>query len=116
MPRFVISHHTGHPEKPDHYDLMLEWGDVLKTWSVSALDATTAQRIQDHRLLYLEYEGEISGGRGEVRIVDRGTYDVLNWGAGEISVLLRGRRYYGELRLQDQGPVWRVAQWPKPLE
>lgn len=116
MPRFAISHHTGHPEKADHYDIMLESGEALKTWSVSALDATTAQRIQDHRMMYLDYEGEVSGGRGEVRIVDRGTYDVLEWSAHEISVRLRGNRYYGELRLQEQGPVWRVAQWPKPLE
>jgi hypothetical protein len=35
-----------------------------------------AQQIQDHRLIYLDYEGEISGNRGYVKIFDNGKYIV----------------------------------------
>jgi hypothetical protein len=33
------------------------------------------QRIADHRSLYLDYEGPISGDRGVVRRLDRGTIE-----------------------------------------
>ena len=34
MPRFTISQHTGSKDG-DHYDLMLEHGDSLKTWRLA---------------------------------------------------------------------------------
>ncbi|MEM8734359.1 MAG: hypothetical protein AAGG44_09065 [Planctomycetota bacterium] len=60
-----------------HWDLMLETDSGLLTWQIAELpqaDASEtlpnvlhAKRIADHRPLYLEYEGDISGNRGFVR-------------------------------------------------
>jgi hypothetical protein len=41
---------------------------------LAASNTVDAQRIADHRLAYLEYEGPISGGRGTVRRLDGGSY------------------------------------------
>lgn len=76
--RFVILHHR--QEGSEHWDLMLERGEVLWTWRLDRdpLDPRNypipAERIGDHRKAYLTYEGPISGGRGTVRRVDQGTY------------------------------------------
>jgi hypothetical protein len=40
------------------------------------------ERLGDHRPLYLEYEGEISGGRGTVRRLARGQFLALQPGNG----------------------------------
>jgi hypothetical protein len=68
MPRFVILEHD-HPEL--HWDFMLEAGAVLRTWRLAAPPAlgqvVAAAASFDHRLLYLDYEGPVSGGRGTVR-------------------------------------------------
>jgi hypothetical protein len=41
-----------------------------------------AERIADHRRAYLEFEGELGGGRGRVRRVARGTVRVAAVGDG----------------------------------
>jgi hypothetical protein len=75
--QFVILRHEG-IERP-HFDLMfeLEPGGMLMTlrsssWPIT--EATRVEKLADHRRDYLDYEGEISGGRGFVKCVDRGTY------------------------------------------
>lgn len=56
-------------------------GDVLKAWRL--LDEfrsgtwLTAQTLPDHRLMYLDYEGPISGNRGTVSRLTSGTYNTL---------------------------------------
>ncbi len=59
-----------------------------------------ARAIGDHRRLYLEYEGEISGNRGRVRRLDEGTYRVLLWSAEHIRVELAGSQLVGEVELR----------------
>ena len=73
---FVVLHHTGYG-KP-HFDLMLAMDDTgpLRTWRCSSWPIDAATKIEplpDHRRAYLIYEGEISGGRGQVRRVCSGT-------------------------------------------
>jgi hypothetical protein len=77
---------------------MLEAGDVLETWALAQLprawqaahlrtvathphcpplsDGNTipADKLPDHRLAYLDYEGPVSGGRGEVVRAANGSY------------------------------------------
>ncbi len=80
-PRFtLLAHHT----EPLHYDLLLERPDSCWTWRLTAPpgEPLEATRIADHRKHYLTYEGEVSGGRGRVERVDRGTYVVGQ--AGEV--------------------------------
>jgi hypothetical protein len=65
--------------------------------------------LGDHRLEYLTYEGEISGGRGRVRIRDRGEYGVRTWDATEVVVYLYGEELRGEMRLRHvDGDRWRL--------
>jgi len=74
-PRFVLlTHHS----EPVHHDLLLERADCCWTWRLTAPpdQAHEATRIDDHRKHYLTYEGDISGGRGRVERIDRGTYSL----------------------------------------
>ncbi len=79
---FVILEHTC--SGAVHYDFMLEAGDVLATWQFERNPAglevgceLICKKIQDHRLAYLTYEGEISGGRGLVKRVAQGSYQQI---------------------------------------
>ncbi len=82
--RFVIQEHSacGGPEGV-HWDLMLESasGGSLTTFRLPAgasdRSVVLAERIFDHPLRFLWYEGPVQNGTGRVRIVDRGT-----WSAG----------------------------------
>ena len=80
MPRFVLLEHHWNGV---HWDLMLEAGDVLRTWAIDAPIVSDvelpARALVDHRPHYLEYEGEVSGGKGFVRRLDRGDYEPLVW-------------------------------------
>jgi hypothetical protein len=103
MPRFVLLEHRWDGV---HWDLMLEHGDALRTWALDAPIApgTTipARPLADHRLAYLDYEGPISGGRGEVRRVDRGGYEVRVWSPDLVRVRLEGTQLVGEAELARQ--------------
>jgi len=117
MPRFTISHHAGAKEG-DHFDLLLEQGDSLKTWRLENTAfqfPQTARQIKDHRKLYLDFEGEIAGGRGTVKIWDTGTYLVDRWDDKHIRVALIGRQIRTRLRLdraqegsEGKDPAWSV--------
>ncbi|WP_158265315.1 DNA polymerase ligase N-terminal domain-containing protein [Blastopirellula marina] len=108
MPRFVLLHHRTppHAAKPDHYDLMLEDGDVLKTftlWQLPDLSGpVTALADFDHRLAYLDYEGPVSNDRGEVAQADAGTFAWIIREKGRIEVELSGRCFQGVLKLELQ--------------
>ena len=107
MPRFTISHHTGSGEG-DHYDLMLERGETLQTWrlrNTSFQNPQTAVQIKDHRKTYLDYEGEVSRGRGRVRIWDTGTYALDEDRPDRIRVALSGRQIRTRLLLAAAPPV-----------
>src|SRR5690349_3360883 len=108
MPRFVILRH----EMPTiaragvHWDLMLEQGGVLRTWALADEPvphvAIAADELSDHRLDYLTYEGPISGGRGEVRRWDEGTYEIRSDSPAEILFRLSGNRPIAECSLTKQ--------------
>ncbi len=101
MDRFVILEHAWDGV---HWDLMLERGEVLRTWAIDApIEAGVdlpARALADHRRLYLEYEGPISGARGTVRRVDQGRYDVLHWAPDRVVVRLSGVQLVGEVELR----------------
>ncbi len=77
---FVVQHHVRGGEA--HDDWMFEADGVLVTFQCPVAPAAlavgaevTVRRLADHRRAYLTYEGPVRGGRGSVRIVDRGRYD-----------------------------------------
>jgi hypothetical protein len=106
MPRYVILEHD-HPVR--HWDLMLEWGEVLRTWRLvepPRLGVTVgAEASFDHRPLYLDYEGPLSGGRGTVARWDAGTYSAEEDGAALV-LRLDGGRLRGSARLEPAGGAW----------
>ncbi len=105
MPRYVILHHETPREspRPAHWDLMLEVGDALQTWAVEeeieAGKSCTAQRLADHRLDYLTYEGPVSNNRGRVKRSDAGVYELLSETPDNLQVQLCGGRLQGVLVL-----------------
>jgi hypothetical protein len=103
VPRYVILEHD-HPTL--HWDLMLEHGDVLKTWRLGAPPrpggAVAAQPSLDHRPAYLDYEGPVSGGRGTVSRWDAGTFSWEEQGA-TVVVRLEGMRLRGRAVVEADG-------------
>jgi hypothetical protein len=110
-PRFVVLEHD-HPFL--HWDLMLEAGASLRTWRLAAPPAAGAEveatPLGEHRRLYLDYEGPVSGDRGRVARWDHGTFAWEGAGEGSVAVRLEGGRLRGLLRLERQadGP-WRAS-------
>ncbi len=113
MPRFVILEHD-HPTL--HWDLMLEHGAALRTWRLAeppqAGKTVAATALADHRRLYLDYEGPVSGNRGQVRRWDAGTYEGELPAAGAaVEIEIRGQRMGGRAVLRRQGE----EQWTLEL-
>ncbi|GEM_PF-466274 len=112
MNRFTISRHTGSTEG-DHFDLMLESGEALRTWRLHHVGFESpqpARPLKDHRKKYLDYEGEVSGGRGRVQIHDTGVYSIDLWTEKLIQVSLAGSMFKTRLRLErKQGEDWTLV-------
>ena len=113
MPRFVVLEHD-HPVL--HWDLMLEEGGALRSWRLGspprAGQGQAAERTPDHRLLYLDYEGPVSGDRGTVARWDGGTFTWLTREPGRLRVEIQGRRLRGLLELVEDGDGWRASFRP----
>lgn len=105
MPRFVVLEHTWNGV---HWDFMLEAGEVLRTWAIDQPIGPgrelAARALGDHRLMYLEYEGDISRQRGRVRRVDSGTYRAIVWQPDHVVVELAGSQLVGEVELRSSVP------------
>ena len=112
--RFVILHHLA--PTGEHWDLMLERGDVLLTWQLTSRPTDRAARpiecvrIADHRKRYLDYEGPISGGRGIVTRFDRGRFEFLEFTEDRITFELSGDVLNGRFRL-GRPPESEHTQW-----
>jgi hypothetical protein len=114
MLRFVILTHD-HPHL--HWDLLLEvpGQEALSTWRLEKPPAPgeiiKAQALPDHRRVYLDYEGPISEGRGEVERWDAGEYELLSQSAAEKKLRLRGIRLQGGATLnRDDSGGWTFTQ------
>lgn len=83
QPRFALLHHAMEAAagRFDHWDLMLEHTGSLVTFELDLLPSGPSlfktKRLVDHRLTYLDFEGHISGNRGQVFRLDRGSYEEL---------------------------------------
>ncbi|MCA9023065.1 MAG: hypothetical protein KDA74_23110 [Planctomycetaceae bacterium] len=118
MLQYVILRHD-FPEL--HWDLMLEHEGVLKTWRLpvvpeidpasdeSSIDLVV-EALPDHRIVYLEYEGPVSGDRGEVSRWDRGSLTLLEYNDDSLVALLTGEELAGRVTLKktDQENKWRL--------
>jgi hypothetical protein len=114
-PRFVVLRHEPgeRPQRPLHWDFMIEVDAVLRTWALAGEPAVdlliAAEALADHRLAYLEFQGPISAGRGSVTQWDRGTYRMLSESADHLTVELAGHRLCGVANLTRQLTV--SDQW-----
>jgi hypothetical protein len=101
MDRFVVLEHDWGGL---HWDLMLERGEALRTWAIDAPIVPgvelPARALADHRRLYLDYEGPISGARGRVRRVEQGWYEALHWAPDRVLVRLSGDQLVGDVELR----------------
>ena len=91
--QYVVLRHEGIPDP--HYDLMLELapGAALTTWRCGAWplkNQTPLTPLEDHRREYLTYEGPVSGGRGIVRRVAGGSFELVHRGRVMLIVRLPG--------------------------
>ena len=126
MPRFVVQHHV-FPDGDEHWDLMLEVGDVLWTWSLPAPPdeprrlPLSARQLAHHRAAFLDYEGPLRGHRGRVDIRDQGTYQWIVPGeatgsevADVFEFCLDGERARGRYRLlrapHDGTDLWQLRR------
>lgn len=135
MPRFVLLYHDcpSHYVRASHWDFMLEAGKVLRTWTLAQLprdwqaareltastnsdcppvaadNSVSAEQLGDHRLDYLEKEGPLSGDRGRVIRIDRGTYDRISESRGCWRLTLAGGAWCGQITLQQNAPD--SVQW-----
>lgn len=119
LPQFVLLRHTRTTDV--HWDLGLDVGEVLVTWQIHenperlmrSPAALPARRIHDHRRIYLEYEGAISGGRGHVTRVDRGSWQSLEQSATRWRIRLMGQILEGVFMLErslEITEVWRIRR------
>jgi len=118
MPRFVVLLHEtpADYERGTHFDLMLEKEEVLLTWALDRLptagSSVEAERLPDHRLMYLDYEGPVSGDRGNVRRVDAGDFTWIEQQPRGYKALVRGQMLAGRLVIEqgaENAHRWRVA-------
>ena len=105
---YVILEHSVNGTK--HFDLMLEvpGQEKLRTLQLNSRleipgDCCEFKELEPHRRAYLEYEGEISGNRGTVKRIERGTYELLG-----SSVLLspEGRTCYRVELAESHARCW----------
>lgn len=71
--KFVVLSHLG--KGPHHFDLVLEGKDLCPTFQFDQKELTNGKRIQDHRKIYLSFEGLISPEKGTVAIIDQGKFN-----------------------------------------
>ena len=111
--RFVVLYHEmpRGAARRSHWDFMLERSGVLWTWALPRQpvrgEAMDVEALPDHRLAYLDYEGEVSLGRGAVTRWDRGDYEVIDAPGGAadadrppvMRLRLHGEQIAGEVLL-----------------
>lgn len=112
MPRFVVLEHLvgaslRRTRDPVHWDWMFESGQTLRTWATDPitdlLDRSeqtirvpesewsvnrSATPLDNHRLAYLEFEGEIGNDRGRVRQLLNGDYTATEQAADRFAARL----------------------------
>jgi hypothetical protein len=95
---------------------MLEVGSVLQTYRLELApeelphDKTTAVRIFDHPLKFLDYEGNLSEGKGSVQFADIGTCRILSDKENLRQLLLNGEILHGTATLTHiEGDRWECS-------
>jgi hypothetical protein len=103
--RFVIQEHMTHSDV--HWDFMLEW-EACQNLQTYRLDKAPQQilcspanavKIFDHSPRFLTYQGQVNKGRGSIRIVEAGTYQLIRSEHNHIELNLAGQVLKGKFTL-----------------
>ena len=99
--RFAILQHD-YPTL--HWDIFLQEGNRLLSWRGDHhghfLNGGLVVQTDDHRLVYLDYQGPLTGQRGTVRRIDGGALAWKHRGEHEFIAEIKGQRWQGLLRLK----------------
>jgi len=85
---------------------MLEKEGFLSTWRFNKLPSDLpffAEKTHDHRTVYLDFEGPISNYRGEVKRIDKGSYEIIADSEDFIIIQINGEKYKGRINLDRLG-------------
>jgi hypothetical protein len=116
--QFVVQEHT--TQAGVHWDLMLQMDDMLWTWRVAVSleqmlsEPVVAERILDHPLRFLSYEGPVQNQTGSVRIAERGKYWLENDVEWDLELHFESRLLKGRYKLTEQdSPHWLLSPLPR---
>lgn len=111
--RFVIQKHTS--PKGVHWDFMLEKEQILHTYRLDKSPrqvlraGAEAEKIFDHPIKFLTYEGPVKNGQDSVCIAEAGTYRIIERSSSRIELELAGGTLKGKFVLaQIEGDSWRL--------
>ena len=118
--RFIIHDHI---TKDRHYDLMIETGDdLLITWRIMPADLemlikgneVKISRILDHEKYFLDFEGDLSSGKGSVSIYDQGNSRIIKNLTDTFVFELSGQIFQGRIELfQVKNELFKIQYFPK---
>lgn len=117
--RFVIHKHTLSGQI--HWDLMIEYGDILKTWRIEnppqilAIQKTKATPIFDHDKKFLTYQGSVNNGKGTVEIVENGLCTVKTIEENEINIKFDSNKLKGQFKFVFYNNEWTVLATEKEI-
>lgn len=102
--RFVIQKHVRQGDV--HWDFMIESDGCLQTWRIDAAPEKLAQKpvhaekIPDHPLRFLTYEGPVNRGKATVQIAEAGTYRIVENDKRKITLDMDGKILQGKFSLE----------------
>jgi hypothetical protein len=113
--KFVIQEHSSGPDV--HWDFMLETANSLQTYRLDKppqqliQSPANAVKIFDHPLKFLAYEGSVNKGRGNVRMAESGSYEILHQSDDRLELNLNGKILNGNFTLSHiEGDNWQFAK------
>ena len=117
LKRFVIQKHVRQTDV--HWDFMIEQGQSLQTWRIDTApdkithNAVNAQKIADHPLRFLTYEGPVNERKAAVQIADSGTYRIIEKDKSNITLEMDGKILKGKFSLKHtNGNQWKLKRTP----
>lgn len=113
--QFVVQKHLT-PEGI-HWDFMLSMGDVLWTWRIGvppneiSRHPISIEKIADHPLRFLTYEGPVQNNTAAVQIADSGDYRFVHRDKKTLDIELNGTILYGRFLISHLRDIhWTIQQ------
>jgi hypothetical protein len=111
---YVILKHT--TPKDTHWDFMLENEGVLSTWRIPIppnelkTSPAEAEKIFDHPIKFLTYQGPVNKATGNVTTADKGTYKIISQTPKKLQIKIKAKILNGTYALQQiTNNTWQFA-------